>query len=248
MATRKPAPQVRKHAPRQPHIPSTAATAPGPVFAGSPATSTTPLAPSNPVFAEPVSTSDPTSFRTSTASDKIAYVELDKLTRHHPLQPLPFPASRGGVEPVLTLSAAYGSAGAKLTQAIQTAGQIVFHSAGDTGSTTAKPAFQDEYDVVDKMVADFDEKDAATVPRFYYHLGDVVYNFGEHQFYYDQFYDAFRNYPAPIFAVPGNHDGMVVPEGNHLGDPSQTLAAFLANFCTPQFQHGSDAATLARTP
>jgi predicted phosphodiesterase len=44
-----------------------------------------------------------------------------------------------------------------------------------------------------------------------YHLGDVVYSFGEAAYYYDQFYDPFRNYPAPIFAVPGNHDGMVAP-------------------------------------
>jgi hypothetical protein len=247
MAPRKPSPQIRKHAPRQARGSQTTVTAPDPVFTGSPVASAAPPTATNPVFAEPVSTPDPTSFRTSTASDKIAYAELDKLTKHHSLQPLPFSPSRGGVEPVLTLSAAYGSAGAKVTQAIQTAGQIVFHSAGDTGSTTAKLAFQDEYDVVDKMIADFDEKDTTAVPSFYYHLGDVVYNFGEHQFYYDQFYDAFRNYPAPIFAIPGNHDGMVVPQGNHLGDPSQTLSAFLANFCTPQFQHGSDASTLART-
>jgi hypothetical protein len=55
---------------------------------------------------------------------------------------------------------------------------------------------------------------------------DVVYSFGETEYYYDQFYDPFRNYPAPIFAVPGNHDGMVAPNTS-----AETLAAFLENFC-----------------
>ncbi len=48
-------------------------------------------------------------------------------------------------------------------------------------------------------------------PAFLFHLGDVVYDFGEAQYYYDQFYEPYRNYPAPIFAIPGNHDGFIVP-------------------------------------
>ena len=52
------------------------------------------------------------------------------------------------------------------------------------------------------MIADFDEKDPAAVPQFFYHLGDLVCSFGEHTYYYDQVYDAFRNYPAPAFAIP----------------------------------------------
>jgi hypothetical protein len=39
-------------------------------------------------------------------------------------------------------------------------------------------------------------------------------------------YDPFRDYPAPIFAIPGNHDGMVAPNTE-----SVTLDAFLENFC-----------------
>jgi len=105
-------------------------------------------------------------------------------------------------EPVSKLAAAYGSRGANVEAAIVKAGQIVFHSAGDTGATTAQQAFKDEYDVVDKMIADFDEKDPAAVPQFFYHLGDLVCSFGEHTYYYDQVYDAFRNYPAPAFAIP----------------------------------------------
>jgi Calcineurin-like phosphoesterase len=201
----------------------------------------------DPIFAEPGYMQDPTSYLVPTASDDEAYAELDQLIKTNPLQPLAFEPSRGGTEPILTLSAAYGSAGGTITQAIQSAGQIVFHSAGDTGSTSAALGIQDEYSVIDKMIADFDEKDPTAVPRFFYHLGDVVYSFGEHEFYYDQFYDAFRNYPAPIFAIPGNHDGLVAPVGNQFGPASSTLSAFKANFCAEQFQHSTDAVSLVRT-
>jgi Calcineurin-like phosphoesterase len=51
------------------------------------------------------------------------------------------------------------------------------------------------------------EQDAAQqFPAFFYHLGDVVYYDGEHASYYQQFYDTYLHYPAPIFAIPGNHD------------------------------------------
>ena len=48
------------------------------------------------------------------------------------------------------------------------------------------------------------------MPSFFYHLGDVVYNFGEAAYYYDQFYEPYRNYPAPILGIPGNHDGVPI--------------------------------------
>ena len=67
-------------------------------------------------------------------------------------------------------------------------------------------------------------------PAFFFHLGDVVYNFGEGQYYYDQFYEPFRDYDRPIFAIPGNHDGMVF--GDRPDVPRvPTLTAFLRNFC-----------------
>jgi hypothetical protein len=111
-------------------------------------------------------------------------------------------------EPVLSLAGALGADGAAIVRQIQAAGQIVFHSAGDTGNTSG-PA--DEGLVADKLVSDFTETDPRAVPSFYYHLGDVVYSFGEAEYYYDQFYDSYRDYPAPIFAIAGNHDGMVAP-------------------------------------
>jgi hypothetical protein len=96
--------------------------------------------------------------------------------------------------------------------------------------------------VSDKMVTDFNETNAADVPSFFYHLGDVVYYFGEATYYYDQFYNPYRNYPAPIIAIPGNHDGVVWP-----GENVPSLAAFLANFCTPAPAPSPDAGGLLRT-
>src|SRR3954452_25042960 len=85
-----------------------------------------------------------------------------------------------------------------------------------------------------------------TGQAFFFHLGDVVYNFGEGQYYYDQFYEPFRNYDRPIFAIPGNHDGMVF--GSDSSAPQlPTLQAFLSNFCAPTAGRSPDEGTLVRT-
>jgi hypothetical protein len=252
MAPRKPH-STKKRAHKHAGITQAPTAIPDPVFAAS--TPAVPRTATNPVFAEPGYMQDPSQFKTPHAKDSVVYNELDQLKKLHQFNPLPFRVVNGVAEPVIKLGAAFGSSGDEVEQNIEKAGQIVFHSAGDTGATTARLAFADEYDVVDKMIADFDEKDPAAVPQFYYHLGDVVYSFGEHVYYYDQFYDAFRNYPAPIFAIPGNHDGLVVPVAPTAGsagsptpgDPRLSLSGFYANFCTPQFQHSSDAAGISRT-
>ncbi len=124
---------------------------------------------------------------------------------------------------------------------IQNSGQLVFHSVGDTGATFgAGPG--DEGAVTDKMAADFVGEASEDVPAFLYNLGDVIYNFGEDQYYYDQFYEPFRNYQAPIFAIPGNHDGVI-----YSGDPESTLAAFLQHFCSAAPVHAPQAGGLVRT-
>ena len=92
------------------------------------------------------------------------------------------------------------------------------------------------------MVGDFNESSPADIPSFLYHLGDVIYNFGENDYYYDQFYEPFRNYQAPIFAIPGNHDGLT-----YLEDPSTSLAAFLKHFCDDAPHHSLEAGGLTRT-
>jgi hypothetical protein len=92
------------------------------------------------------------------------------------------------------------------------------------------------------MNQDFAEVDPADIPAFFYHLGDVIYNFGEDEYYYDQFYEPFRDYQAPIFAIPGNHDGMM-----YTGAPGTSLSAFLKHFCADTWRKLPEAAGLPRT-
>jgi hypothetical protein len=184
----------------------------------------------HPIFAQPQPSPDPTGFKDPVTDQKLKEIKI--------LEPVPA-AANAAVEPVLTLAQVYGSAGAAKVEAIQQASQIVFHSVGDTGSA-AGPKTQSL--VADKMVSDFNEANAADAPSFLFHLGDVVYYFGEASYYYDQFYEPYRNYPAPIVAIPGNHDGVV-----YANDPEPTLDAFLRNFCTPSPAQSPDAGGLLRT-
>ena len=192
-----------------------------------------------PSFAQPEATPDPTKFVVYHPTDAAAYREIDKLNREHKLAPTPFPAPRGLPEPRLTLAEVLGPSGASAVQKITSAGQMVFHSVGDTGNTRG-PETQSE--VADKMVSDFVEKEPSDVPIFFLHLGDVIYNFGESKYYYDQFYDPYREYPAPIVALAGNHDGMVDPESS-----ATTLTAFVNNFCAEDFHTTAEAGGLNRT-
>ena len=194
---------------------------------------------SSPSYAQPVPGADPTEFAIHHPTDNAAYAKIDKLNKEHKLRPLAFPAPRGGTEPRLTLADIYGTGGSAAEKAITQSGQLVFHAVGDTGSTRG-PESQSE--VADKMVSDFNETEAKDVPKFFLHLGDVIYNFGEAEYYYDQFYDPYRGYPAPIVALAGNHDGMVVP-----GSGATTLAAFLDNFCAEAFHRTADSGGLLRT-
>jgi hypothetical protein len=191
-----------------------------------------------PVFAQPQPTPDPTLFRVRHASDKAAYRRIDELNREHRIAPLPFPAPRGLPEPQLSLAQVLGGNNAAV-QRISASGQLVFHATGDCGSVRG-PATQNE--VSDKMVADFDESVAREVPQFALLLGDIVYSFDEPQYFYDQFYEPYRNYPAPILAVAGNHDGMLSPLAH-----AQSLAAFQRNFCASEFAVTPEAGGLSRT-
>ncbi len=100
--------------------------------------------------------------------------------------------------------------------------QLVFHTVGDTGGVQlATP----QRAVAAAMKEDLN-KPSKDRPAFFYHLGDVVYYNGEHDKYYEQFYDPYDYYGAPIFSIPGNHDGDPV-------DASQTsLDGWVAYFMT----------------
>lgn len=190
-----------------------------------------------PVFAQPAPTPDPTKFTVNHPSDGPAYADIDKLNKEHKLLPMPFPAPRGLPEPRLTLAQVLDRPNADT--AIEAAGQIVFHALGDTGNISG-PTSQSL--VADKLVSDFDEAEPAQIPIFCLHLGDVIYSFGEAKYYYDQFYEPYRDYPAPILALAGNHDGMVAPNTG-----AKTLDAFLNNFCQSDFVVTPEAGGLSRT-
>ena len=81
---------------------------------------------------------------------------------------------------------------------------IAFDIIGDSGAPTQKQLDEYETKVTELMAADATK----APPAFCFHVGDVVYFYGEENYYYSQFYEPFKAYPAPIFAVPGNHDGI----------------------------------------
>jgi hypothetical protein len=124
--------------------------------------------------------------------------------------------------------------GSTATQGIQNSGKIIFHTVGDTGGVH-NPEFQ-------FAVADALANDSGSGACFWYHLGDVVYYFGQEQYYFEQFYDPYRDYNAPIFAIPGNHDGAIFK-----GETTKSLDAFVANFCTTQPTRTPDSQGAVRT-
>ncbi len=196
------------------------------------------------LFADPQPTADETAFmvdNTSSAYYNSPYYLLHK----NDLQPVPAPRSS---PPRLDLADVLP---ADVVAGVTAARRLVFHSVGDTGAAkvnafqTAQQALENEASVADAMAADV-AAGGPDAPSFFFHLGDVVYNFGEAQYYYDQFYEPFRAYDRPIFAVPGNHDGMVFGSGSD-APQTPTLTAFLRNFCADSPQQSPDASTIVRS-
>jgi hypothetical protein len=106
---------------------------------------------------------------------------------------------------------------------MEAAGSMTFHTAGDSGGVK-RPEVQ-------ALVARGMERSFEGNPKpasFFYHLGDVVYFMGETRKYFDQFYDPYEHYPAPIFAIAGNHDGQTGSWN------PRSLEGFQRNFCGPR--------------
>src|SRR5579863_5318698 len=166
-------------------------------------------------FANPTYTAD--NFYQYSAGDLAGDSSLQALAV---LEAIPAPRVN---PPVFDLSSILG---ADAVAQIQATGKLVFHSVGDTGGIVrAEPQLA----VSDALAADLAGKTYATgLPAFFFHLGDVVYYFGQEEYYPEQFYDPYRNYDAPIFAIPGNHDGVM-----YQNEPiPYSLQPFISNFCT----------------
>jgi acid phosphatase type 7 len=122
---------------------------------------------------------------------------LTTLTAAQPFEPLPKPLGQPPYH--YELEAVIPG----ITAAATAQGSLVFHLAGDTGGIK-DPEYQT--DVATAMKIDLALPPAAA-PRFFYHLGDVVYFNGQISEYYSQFYEPYDHYTAPIISIPGNHDG-----------------------------------------
>lgn len=196
------------------------------------------------LFAEAQPSPDETAFKIENTSE--AYYESPYYKKHdEDVQKVPAPRVN---PPRMNLSDVLGR---DFLKPIMEAKRLSFHAVGDTGAAKVNrsqkmaTAIRHEAGVADLMAKDVEEG-GDQAPAFFFHLGDIVYNFGEGQYYYDQFYEPFRNYDRPIFAIPGNHDGMVF--GPSPDTPSvKTLTAFLRNFCAATPGPAEDAGGLMRS-
>ena len=96
---------------------------------------------------------------------------------------------------------------------------------GDTGSVR-RDDFQRS--VAQAMAAQYQRPKKNDQAKFLFHLGDIVYNFGEAANYANQFFKTYHHYPGPIVAIAGNHVSDVNPESEV---PYQSLDAFTTVFC-----------------
>lgn len=152
--------------------------------------------------------------------------------------PEPVPSSRGGVYPVMKLEQVIG---AQVVARIKSTKKISFHAVGDTGAVVLSQ-YSKEESVADLMLKDFAPPNPAPGdPSFFFHLGDVVYYYGEGEFYYDQFYHPYKEYPRPILAIPGNHDGITHPNG------AASLLGFISAFCDDKPRYWAEAGGILRT-
>lgn len=235
--------KAKPKTPKKPTKPKPGPKSP-PSSSGPAPSSSTLVGPGGRLFADPVPGADEATFQVNNTSAQYYSSPYYKLHQYQ-MQPVPAPSM---VQPRMSLSDVTGT---PFTDAIATDRTISFHAVGDTGAanvSSTRPVqtvIQQEAGVADAMAADV-AAGGPLAPSFFFHLGDIIYQFGEAQYYYDQFYEPFRRYDRPIFAVPGNHDGSVY--GSSTTTPAiPTLQAYLANFCAPAPGPAPNAGGLVRT-
>lgn len=146
-------------------------------------------------------------------STKIRYsavLKTEQLDDLHKFQTLPEPS---------------GSYPYRLNLDHQAKDKLVFHMVGDTGGT-GLPDIQEK--LARQMAQQCHQVERKIdQPAFLYHLGDIVYHYGEADQYQNQFLSPFEQYPGPIYAIAGNHDTDVNPDCEHYN----SLEAFYTTFC-----------------
>lgn len=159
---------------------------------------------------------------------------LAQITQRRPIVPderfVPLPAPVGTAPYRRHLADVIGPDRAR---SITQAGQLRFHAVGDTGGhQNPRPQRR----VAAAMTSELYGADPVS---FFYHLGDVVYPHGEEGNYRPQFFAAYADYDAPIFAVPGNHDGE---------SPAPALSGFVKTFCADALPLHDAALRIPRPP
>jgi hypothetical protein len=160
-------------------------------------------------------------FRRAASSTAASPSAVTQILRRRPItpgskfQPLPAPLGaapyRRHLADVLTPEQA---------RAIDARGELRFHCIGDTGGwRDPRPQRR----VARAMV---EELTGPAPVDFFYHLGDIVYPHGEEANYRPQFFAPYAAYDAPIFAIPGNHDGEVCDAR------ARSLEPFVRTFCS----------------
>ena len=195
---------------------------------------------SEPVFSEGVPSPDPTQFVVTPNDTQFYTKEVEALLKKDVVA---FPKASGNPGDLFPMASAWGPHGSDVVKAINVAQTISFQIIGDSGATATK-TFPAMIKVSDAVTNDFHTSTVAERPSFLFHVGDLVYNFGESNYYYDQFYEPYRNYPAPIFAIPGNHDSFVLP-GTTAGQ--EPLTTFMRQFCATDIVVTKEAGSLHRT-
>jgi hypothetical protein len=110
---------------------------------------------------------------------------------------------------------------------IQEAGVLVCHSVGDTGDQRGQ---QQDF-VAAMMTQDSEASNSDKKPAFLYHLGDVVYFAGDIDLYGANFYQTYKDYPAFIVSIPGNHDCQPDdPQDGPLNPDKKSLDGWIKNF------------------
>jgi hypothetical protein len=134
-----------------------------------------------PVFNEGTPSPDPSGFTTPHPPDAAVYRQIRALLYQDAVG---FPAVPGPPDAVFPLTSAYGAHGPQVAASLRTAGGVVFHAVGDTGASRSQN-YPGELSVADQMAGEYQTAQLSDRPAFLYLLGDLVYDFGEAQYYYD---------------------------------------------------------------
>src|SRR5215467_5245965 len=136
---------------------------------------------SEPVFSEGVPTPDPSQFQVTPKDQQFYTKEVEALLKKDVVA---FPKASGNPGDLFPMASAWGPHGSDVVNAINAAQTISFQIIGDSGATAGK-TFPSMIKVSDAVTNDFHTSTVAERPSFLFHVGDLVYNFGESNYYYD---------------------------------------------------------------